>query len=347
MKNNRLIYLLIIVLIAWCTLLSTSVSKKTEPAKEIVNEYNVTGISTDFTKVVASVKDSIVRINSNGTISTGFIYKQIDDSVYIISSYHGVSESVENEVFFANGFSYKAEIIGYDSYIDMAILKIEFPYKVNALPLGDASLTKAGEFVVNIGSANSNEFDNSVELGMVSRSVKTIQNSITIDKKILNYCLDVIQLSSNLKTGFSGSPVINMNGEVIGMITMSNNSGNNMAIVSNEIRIVADAIINNQSHNKRMFGIIGSFINDMPLFEKTSLNLPLEVINGLYIESIADDSIAYNTDLKNGDVIISINGKTINNINDYYEIEYSDSSVYDFGIIRNGEPSSIKLEIND
>lgn len=347
MKNNRLVYILIVALIIWCVVLTTSISNKTETTNEVVNEYNVSGISTDFTKIVDDHKDCIVSIDSNGTISTGFLYKQVDNSVYVITSYHGVSQSSDNKVIFVNGFNSNAQVAGYDTYLDLAVLKVDIPYNVNVLSFGDTSLTKAGEFVINIGTPNSLEFENSVELGMISSGVKTIQNSITVEKENVNYCLDVIQISSNLKTGFSGSPVINMNGEVIGMITMSSSNGYNLAIIANEMKIVADSIIDGNSIKRNNIGIVGSYIIDMPSYEKSYLNLPIEVIDGLFVENVVENSISSNAGVKSGDVIVSINGVAMNGLNNYLNIRYSDFDSYEFVVARDGETTTLKFELND
>lgn len=347
MKNNRLIYLLIIILAIWCIVLTTSIFNKEDTSNEIIKEYNVSGISTDFTKIVSEKKDSIVTINSNGTISTGFIYKQIDDATYVITSYHGVLDSANNQVIFVNGFTHNAELIGYDIYLDLAVLKVEVPYFIDGLTLCDASLVEAGEFVINIGTPSSIEFSESVELGMVSRTINTINNSIVVDKNNYNYCLDVLQISSNLRNGYSGSPVINMNGEAIGMITMLSNNGNNISIVSNEIKVVVENIINNVEYKRNNIGIIGTYINGMPLYEKSYLNLPIEVLDGLYVRSVLDNSISSIAGVKTNDVITSINGIPMNNINSLYSVIYGDYNSFEFTIIRDGETISLVANIND
>ena len=94
MKNNRLIYLLIGLLALWLTIISfTSPQNNTHNETININEYNVSGFSTDFTKVVEDNKDAIVTVMADGNISTGFVYSQNDDVVYIVTSYHGVASS--------------------------------------------------------------------------------------------------------------------------------------------------------------------------------------------------------------------------------------------------------------
>lgn len=347
-KNNRLIYLLIILLAIWCIVLSSIVTKnKDEQVTSNVNEIEVSGISTDFTKIVDEKSDSIVAINSTGNISSGFIYKQENDSVYIITSYHGVVEAGSYNVYFENGYNVYAELVGKNIYADLAVLKAKIPYDTNVLTLGDSSLCKAGEFVIAIGTPVSLEYSHSTELGMISNNIKTIENSIKVDGKDFNYYIDVLQLSSNMKPGYSGSPIINMNGEVVGMVTMSLDERFNFAITANEIKIIADKLINEEKVYKYQLGVKGSYVSEMPLFERSGLNLTIDTISGLYVEKVLDESICAVAGIQKGDVILSINGVSINNINDYLNVVYGKYETIEFVALRGDSTFNAKVNIND
>lgn len=347
MKNNKLAYLLIGILVIWCIILTSMVNKNTSETDEIVNEYNVVGISTDLTKIVEEKKDAIVTVGCNGIVSTGFVYKQNGEDIYVLTSYHGVSSGGIINVRFSSGFNATGEIIGQDLYLDLAVVTIKSPYEVNALNLVDASALKSGEFVISIGTPISLEYDQSVELGMVSNNIRTIENSITVDETEEKYYLDVIQLSANLKPGYSGSPIINMQGDVVGMTTMSLVDGYNFAVDANEIKIVADKIINEEKVNKNQLGVKGTYIEDMPLFEKSNLNLSVDTIYGLFVDKVMENSIASNAGLKYGDVVLSINDVEIHNINDYLNIAYSETDSFEFEFIRDSQVNNSKVEIND
>lgn len=347
MKNNRLIYVLIVILAIWCIILTTTINKTTVSENDTVSEYNITGISTDFTKIIDDKKSSIVSVIGNGNVSTGFIYKQDGNDIYILCSYHGIADSMGISVYFASGYNTNAELVGSDIYLDLAVLKIESPYDVDTLILADSSDLNSGEFVISIGTPVSLEYSQSIELGMVSSQIRTIENSITVEDVTNNYYLDVIQLSSNLKPGYSGSPVINMNGDVIGMCTMSLDDRFNFAIVSNEIKVVADKLISGEEVNKNIFGIKGTYIKDMPLFEKSNLNLSVDTIGGLYVNKVLDSSICQKAEIKNGDVILSINGIAINNINDYLSVSYNKADSFEFEVLRENETIKTKVDLND
>lgn len=347
-KNNRLIYLLIILLVIWCIVLSSIITKnRNEETLSNINEIEVTGISTDFTKIIDEKSDSIVAINASGNISSGFIYSHDNENVYIITSYHGVVEAGSYNVHFKNGYSVYAELVGKDIYADLAVLKAKIPYDTTILDLGDSSLCKAGEFVIAIGTPFSLEYSHSTELGMISNNIKTIENNIEVDKNDITYFLDVLQLSSNMKPGYSGSPIINMNGEVIGMVTMSLDERFNFAITANEIKIIADKLIDGELIKKYQLGIKGNYVSEMPLFERSGLNLTIDTIYGLYVEKVLEESIGAVAGIQKGDVILSINDVSINNINDYLSVVYGEYDSIEFEILRGDATFKSKVDIND
>ena len=345
MNKERIRKILFIGLAIWCLILTVTIAKQNRQ-KEIVNEYNVSGFSTDFTKVIDKDISSVVTIKADGDVSTGFVYKQVEDKVYIVTSSHGISDARNIVVSFANNMNINATLLGKNDYADIALLELSLPFEINSLKFDDVTLLKPGEFLISIGTAGSSKYAQSIELGMFS-SIRNIKNSITVDSKTKEYYLDVIQITSDLTKGYSGSPLINMEGDVVGMITMSIDDEINFAITSNEIKLVADKIIAGENANKYDLGISGSYIKNMPMYLKTNLNINIDTIYGLYIEEIDDDSISYFTGIRNSDIITEINGIKLNSLNDYLNICYTHSDVLSYKIIRNGEEIEFVVNIDD
>lgn len=345
MNKERIIKILFFSLIIWNLILTVTIAKQNRQT-EIVNEYNVTGFSTDFTKVIDKDISSVVTVKAEGSISTGFIYKQIEDKVYIVTSFHGISDKRNIIVSLANNVNVNATLINKNDYADVAILEISLPYEINVLSFDDASSLKPGEFLISIGTAGSNNYSQSIELGMFS-SLRTIDNSVTINSKTKKYYLDVIQISSDLSQGYSGSPLINMEGDVVGMITMSLNDDTDFAVTSNEIKIIADKAINGDNTNKYDLGIKGSYVKNMPMYLKSNLNINIDTTYGLYVEEIKDNLISYFAGIRTGDIITEINGTKLNNFNDFLNVCYTHSDVLTYKIIRNNEEFEFVVNIND
>lgn len=349
MKNNSIVIILLVIVLIWLSALTFSMNKKEEIAKnEKIDEYNVSGFSTDFTKIIDEVKSSVVTVNADNTISSGFAYKQIEDKLYVITTYHGVSGAAYITVTFDSAYSCQGEVIGYDVFNDLALIELTFPYDLKIAKLGDAALLKMGEFVINIGTPNSVQYRNSAELGMVSNNMVDVENSIDYEEQHYAYNMNLIVLSNNLKQGYSGSPIFNMAGEVVGISLMKEDNANiSFALTINEAKIIADKLIEENKVNKLNLGIKGTFIKNLQNYEKSYLNLNVEIINGLYVNKVNENSFASSTGIKQGDVILTINGIEVNDINGYLNVLYSDEVSYLFNIIRDNETMEIIGNLND
>ena len=304
----------------------------------------MSGFSTDFTKIVEENSSSVVSVSADGTVLSGFVYRQENDKVYILTAYHGVADADGITVVFGSSYSVNAQLSGYDVYTDLAVLQLDCPYQVNPVRMSDADLLKQGEFVICIGTPVSLDYAGSVQLAMVADERLTVENSIYANGERHDYYLDVIELSTALIPGYSGGPILNMNGEVAGMNTMSLDDRTAFALTANEIKIVADRLIAMQESVKAGFGIKGTYIKEMKNYEKANLNLDIQTISGLYVQNVLDGSLAEDAGIKTGDVVVRINDVTLNELNDYLEISYLPAEAYSFEVLRNGEPLTLSIE---
>ncbi|MBR4422408.1 MAG: serine protease [Erysipelotrichaceae bacterium] len=343
-KNDRFIYLLIGLIAVWLIVLSFRPVPEDNGQDPMINEYNVTGFSTDFTKVVAEDVDSIVTIAADASIASGFVYKQEEGKVYILTAYHAIADSQSFNVIFASKYSANATLIGYDPYTDLAVLQVEIPFEVEGLKFSDAKLLSPGEFVISIGTPVSTEYASSVALGMISKEIMTIDNSIIHNDQRSVYYLDVIPVSTALENGYSGSPLINMNGDVVGMNTMRFSSELSFAVTGNEIQRAAERLISEEEVHKLQFGVKGTYIRNMPAYEKTNLNLNLEIISGLYVEKVRENSLAAQAAVRPGDVIIRINSVSIDDLDDYLDAAYGPAEEVVFEVIRNDQNLVLGVE---
>lgn len=341
-KNNRLIYILILILSVWLMVLSFR-PNSTVSKQEIVNEYNVSGFSTDFTKIIEENSSSVVSISADGNVLSGFIYRQDGDKVYVLTAYHGIEDAGNITVIFGSSYSVNAIMKGYDVYTDLAVLELESPYQVSPAKIGDATLLKKGEFIICIGTPVSLDYAGSIQLGMIADERLTVENSISVNYETHEYYLDVIELSSALIPGYSGGPLFNMNGEVTGMITMSLDDRISFALTANEIRTAADRIITEQEGEKTNYGIKGTYIKEMRNYEKANLNLDIQTISGLYVQKVMDNSLASIAGVKSGDVVLKINDVSLDGLNEYLQVSYQPYESYSFEILRNGETLTLSI----
>jgi S1-C subfamily serine protease len=147
MKNA--VWLVIGLLLLWNIFISISLNDiQNETVSEDNNtvyvENTINGYVTDITKVVANTDSQVVTVkamvNENEYIASGFIYKYLDDSAYIVTNNHVVNNVENIMVRFDNGIEANAEIFGFDKYYDIAILKVEVDFEVDTVKLGNSSI---------------------------------------------------------------------------------------------------------------------------------------------------------------------------------------------------------------
>lgn len=347
-KNNRLLILIVVILIIWNVILTAVIFNKKE--QEInqtnINETVVTGFSTDLSKVIDQTKAGVVVIETNNALSSGFIYSSNDDATYVVTTCHSVNDVSYLKVVFASGASYDASVLGKDIFADIAVLKVDTNIETTPISLGNSDLLKDGEFLVCIGTPKNAQYTYSNEMAIVSSKLRTITNSIEFDNSQYEYYESVIQLSSQVSEGYSGSPIINMNGEVQGVITMKDDVVV-FALPINEVKIVVNNIINGEEYSKMQFGYKGVLVSSLENYEKNQLNIPLDVNSGLYINNVRITGIASSAGLKIGDVLLSINNVSINSYADLLNIEYTKTDSFTFVVNRNNEEISLVGSIND
>lgn len=309
-------------------------------------ETNVTSFTTDLTKAVETNKSSIVVVSNGISSSTGVIYKSNGEKTYIVTTYHGVSSDQAINVTFASGATFEATLVGKDIYSDIAVIEVNTNVDTIGIKFGDSNLIKDGEIVVCIGTPNSTTYANSNEIGIISKSLISLPNSINYENETIEYVTNLIQLSSSIAHGYSGAPVLNMAGEMIGIVSMKNDTAV-FALPVNEIKIIVENIINNVEFNKMQLGIKGLFVEKLETYEKNQLNIPLDVNSGYYVSNVKLASLANTLEIKEGDVIVSINEITINNYNDLLNVEYLNTDSLSIVVVRNNETLTLTGTIND
>ena len=244
---------------------------------------------------------------------TGFI---VDSRGYIITNRHVVSDKdAEYTVLTNDGKKYKAQVIAQDPVEDFAVLKIE---KNDLIPLklGDSKTIEIGESVIAIGNALG-EFKNTVSVGVISGLYRTIQAMDSSGNyQTLN---DVIQTDAAINRGNSGGPLLNLKGEVIGvnvaMVSGAQNIG--FAIPINKIKNALNQAIETGKIKIPFLGI--RYVLVTPEIQKEK---ELKYDYGALIakgkegeEAVVKGSPADKAGLKEGDVILEVDNKKINQEN--------------------------------
>ncbi len=239
--------------------------------------------------------DGVPKERKEKALGSGFI---ISAEGYVVTNNHVVQKADEIEVILKGGEkSYPAEIVGTDPETDLALLKIDADKQLPVLQFGDSDTIKVGQWVVAIG--NPFGLDHTVTAGIISAKGRVI-GAGPYD--------DFLQTDASINPGNSGGPLLNLDGEVIGINTaiVASGQGIGFAIPSN----MAEGIIGQlKEFNKVKRGWLGVVIQDVDA--NTAKALGLDEPKGALIASVKPGDPADKAGLQVGDVILAVNGESI------------------------------------
>lgn len=256
---------------------------------------SIVGIS-----VLEPSNDSIFDLNvtQKWGIGTGVI---VSENGYIITNQH-LASRVNSIVYITlnNGKSVQGKVIWNEKNIDLAIVKIN---ETNLTPilLGDSDEIVVGEEVIAIGNPLGMEFQRSATKGIVSGINRTLKIEDDVSSVIME---DLIQTDASINTGNSGGPLINSNGEIIGINTVkiSSAEGIGFAVPINVVKPIIEKLISNNKFSEAYLGLY-AYDNSILSYLNDSISA-----DGIYVADVISDSPAEKSGIKVGDVITKIDG---------------------------------------
>jgi serine protease Do len=232
-------------------------------------------------------------------IGTGMI---INDKGYILTNNHVVAGATQIQVVLSNEQQYEAKIIGTDPKTDLAVIKVSAKEKLPSVTFGDSDKVQVGEWVVAIGHPRG--LDQTVTQGIISAKHRQgITDPSTYQ--------DFLQTDAAINPGNSGGPLLNLDGQVIGVnaIIASQSGGSEgigFAIPSNMAIHIAKALIDT---GKVQRGWLGITLQDITFDKQKALKL--DTSKGASVVDVVKGGPAHKAGIKAGDVILSLDGKDI------------------------------------
>ena len=330
--------------------------------KEEISETNVTLTRNleesklkgkEISEMIEKVSHSIVGIskiksagntvflsdaNSELGLGTGII---ITDNGYILTNEHVSGGKFSTcYVTLESGTSYNGNVVWADSEIDLAIVKINAK-TIDYVGLGDSDGIKVADNVYAIGNPIGFEFQRTVTGGIVSaidRTVKLIENEEEV------YMEDLIQTDATINPGNSGGPLINADGEVIGInsVKITSAEGIGFAIPINIIKPIVNKLINNKPVDQAYLGIFGYDKAVIPYLESKQ-----DLDSGVYVAQVVLDGPSNTAGVEVGDVITKIDDTKIEKMRELREYIYSKSpdDKITLTVIRNSKPHTIEVTL--
>ncbi|TSA55412.1 PDZ domain-containing protein [bacterium] len=337
-----------------------------------LNYQNVTVISGDnvsVSQLYAQVADSVVVIRGmmlsqydffgrayySQVQGSGFIYN-FTGQVVVVTNYHVVDSAINITVTFSNGNAYSTTVLGSDPYAELAVLSVDAPEEEYVpLEIASSSSLQVGDPVMVVGTPYG--LAGSMSTGFVSALGRTLTAETTGGYVIAN----VIQTTAPLNPGNSGGPVLNYQGQVVGIATaiVKDSQGVGFAIPSNTILREIEDLINTGSYDDHPW--LGASGVDMTY--EIAEEVGTDVTYGWLIAQVTSGGPSDKAGLQGGteqvrieeelvviggDIIIAINGTRITSIDDLsaYLEEYTlPEQTIDLTIVRNNETTIVSLEL--
>lgn len=267
--------------------------------------------------------DSDPQVASEGS---GVIYKKDEKYAYLVTNAHVLMGATQADILLADGNKVPGEVVGSDTFSDIAVVRISADKVTAVAEFGDSSKLTVGETAIAIGSPLGTKYANSVTQGIVSslgRDVKLkSENGQNISTKAL-------QTDAAINPGNSGGPLINIQGQVIG-ITSSKISTNGQtsvegigfAIPVNDVQNIIEQLEKNGKVIRPALGIQMMDLSNLSTYDLNQLNLPSKLKGGVLIRTIQDGMPA-SGHLQRLDIITKIDDTDIESTADLQSVLYS------------------------
>lgn len=324
--------------------------------------------NSSLAQIYAEVKDSVVVVQGytvqydffgrafySGVQGSGFVYNY-NGKMIVVTNNHVISGTVNDTVTFANGDSYPATVLGSDPYADLAALATQAPsVEYKPLQIASSSSLSVGDPLIAVGGPYG--LAGSMTTGIVSALGRTITSDTSTSYPIAN----VIQTSTPINPGNSGGPLLNYEGQVVGITTaiVSNSQGLGFAIPSATILREIGSLATSGSYSQHPW--LGASGTDMTLDIANALKVNTTygwLVTGVTSGGPADKAgiqggskqiiVAGNQLTVGGDIIIAFNGVRIRNTDDmstYLEENTLPNQTITVTIVRNGTTMNISVTL--
>lgn len=310
------------------------------PPQETLN-----ALSSSFAMVAQKARTSVVNISTvdaptaqgtGGATGSGFI---IDREGHVVTNLHVVQAANRITVRLADGAQYAGKFLAGDAETDLAVVKIQPRVTLQPLVFGDSDIVRVGDWVIAIGSPFG--LEQTVTTGIISAKERVTDRRNTLQQ--------FLQTDAAINPGNSGGPLLNLNGEVVGVNTLiasrdGGYSGIGFALPAQTVRDVARQLIERGSVSRSLLGIYVDRVT--PQFARVyGLTGP----EGALVQYLDDGGPAESAGLRSGDVIVEFNGRKVVNDRDLIRDLAStpgDTTVR-IGYIREGKLRSTELRTEE
>ena len=357
-SSKKLGQLLLVILISFFsgvlgTFTTLQLSQKQNSGTTTTTTVSKTAVKNEnsTTQAVDKVKDAVVSVityssNSQNSLlgsdetdtdtnaeqvyseGSGVIYKKEGDTAYLVTNTHVINGAKKVDIRLADGTKVPGEIVGSDTYSDIAVVKIAADKVTTVAEFGDSSQLTVGETAIAIGSPLGSEYANTVTQGIVSSLNRNVSLKSEDGQAIST---NAIQTDTAINPGNSGGPLINIQGQVIGITSskIDSNGGTSVeglgfAIPANDVINIIKQLEKDGKVTRPALGIHMVNLSNLSTTDLQKLKLPGNVTSGVAVRSVQKNMPA-NGHLQQYDVITKIDDKAISSTTELQSALYSHS----------------------
>lgn len=357
-SSKKLGQLLLVILISFFsgvlgTFTTLQLSQKQNSGTTTTTTVSKTAVKNEnsTTQAVDKVKDAVVSVityssNSQNSLlgsdetdtdtnaeqvyseGSGVIYKKEGDTAYLVTNTHVINGAKKVDIRLADGTKVPGEIVGSDTYSDIAVVKIAADKVTTVAEFGDSSQLTVGETAIAIGSPLGSEYANTVTQGIVSSLNRNVSLKSEDGQAIST---NAIQTDTAINPGNSGGPLINIQGQVIGITSskIASNGGTSVeglgfAIPANDVINIIKQLEKDGKVTRPALGIHMVNLSNLSTTDLQKLKLPGNITSGVAVRSVQKNMPA-NGHLQQYDVITKIDDKAISSTTELQSALYSHS----------------------
>ena len=288
---------------------------------------NVNITNTGIADAVEKIYDAVVVVKTYKSqlyaTGTGFVYKRDDNRAYILTNNHVIESGDAIYVEFTDGRQIETSVEGKDTYSDIAVLSLDADEVSIVAEMGSSEDARVGDTVFTVGAPiNSDAYSGTVTRGILSGKNRLVGVS-TQNSNVSDIMMSVLQTDAAINSGNSGGPLVNANGEVIGITSLKLSSsglssnasieGMGFAIPIETALSYAEKLERGETIERPSLGITMRNLAAAMSYYYPALN-NIGVDSGVYVESVTDGSPAADGGIKTGDVITAVDDKEITDL---------------------------------
>ena len=358
-NNTSMILIISIILSFVCGTLGAYLAVTSTKVEKVVKNITTSElVENSIASSVEKIYDATVLVvaSSGGTevsTGTGFAYKKDKENTYIMTNYHVVAnESYKIDsvsIILSNGETVKAEILGGETYSDIAVLKVKTNEKLDICDIGDSTNVKLGDTIFTVGSPMGKTYNGTVTKGILSGKDRLVE--VSFSGATSDYYMKVLQIDAAINPGNSGGPLCNVSGEVVGInslkLVQDEIEGMGFAIPIEDALSYAKIIESGKEIARPFLGISMLDLTNEYYLWQAGITVPENITKGVVILEVVEASPAAEVKLQKGDIVTKLAGNEVGTIAEFrYELyKHNVGDTIEITYLRDGKENTAKVKL--